>query len=357
MQLAVSRSFHNVRWQQGFSLVEMAIVLVIAATLVTMGLGALNAQLLSSNYSTTKKRQEAVKDALINYFGANHRLPCPNNPATGTLIDGNEVLPTLANGRCVPKFGVLPYATLGLPRSAAEDGWGNLFSYQVYDDSGTPPTCPGTGVSWGYQPCFGTGKSGGITVNEGTTSIATVVAIVISHGANGLGGWVVKGTQNAQPTQCEEAHNALFAGGCALTANTFYKGEHLGNDDVLAYLTANDIVIPLAKQESIKSATAQVAEDLETLKYEKIAAKQTASCAGSVAGNFGTDPWGSPYKVLEGPLSASYFPICVCSTMGLGAAPIPTAASCNAALPTTCQTITKGEFNAYLIKAGSPTCP
>ena len=134
---------------RGFTLVEMAVVVVIIAALLTLGLGALNAQLSSASYTTTKQRQAAIKDALIAYLGSNKRLPCPYAPTAGTAITG------LAPVAC-PPFGIVPFATLGIAREVAQDGWGNFFSYEVFAQA--TPVCPGGGIDWGNGNCFGAGK-------------------------------------------------------------------------------------------------------------------------------------------------------------------------------------------------------
>ncbi len=298
----------------GFSLIEMAIVLVIVMSVLTLGLGALSSIMTSSAHSETKARQTRIKDALTAYLGANKRLPCPNIPIAGTTVSGIE--DTLA-GACVSTFGVVPFTTLGLSRDVAEDGWGNLISYQVYVSTPTP-TCPGTGSDWSNKDCFGAGKTGGIQIMDGPvstpTTIATgVAAVLVSHGPNGLRAWGRQGTRNAAPTTCMEAHNSLFGTfiGCNLAANRFFKGEQSGNDDVVAFLPADDIFQTLSKQGAILSATAQVAEDLRTIAYQKMEEKALVGCAGAVS--TGTipplDPWGNAYVISN----LSGFPIQICS--------------------------------------------
>jgi type II secretory pathway pseudopilin PulG len=294
---------------RGFSLIEIAVVVAIMMTLLTLGLGLMNAQVNSSAVTVTKKRQEAIKDALIAYLGANKRLPCPYVPTSGTTVTGQAPAPACAG------IGIVPFATLGLGRDIAEDGWGNFFSYRVYADAPTP-TCPGPGWDWSNSDCFGEGKDGSnpsktaLTINDGTVASPTslfgqgvaVVAVVISHGANGLGAWAAQGTRNAAATTCEEAHNTFnltAPSGCTLTANTFYRGEQEGNDDVVAYLTAGEALQTLVKQGAIKSAAAQVSEDLQQL-FENAVDAKLKKCSSSLYQppfpSSPLDPWGEPYN-------------------------------------------------------------
>ena len=164
--MLISNDAHG---ERGFTLVELTIVLVIVATVLTMGLGAINAQLISANYASTKKRQDTIKDALIAYFGANLRLPCPNVPTVGTAIDGNQGVFHATQKRCDSAVGVIPFRELGLTREAAEDGWGNLLTYYVYQEA--TPACPGIGVSWGHKDCYGAGKTGAMSLRQDATVI------------------------------------------------------------------------------------------------------------------------------------------------------------------------------------------
>jgi prepilin-type N-terminal cleavage/methylation domain-containing protein len=62
---------------RGFTLIELSIVVVIISMLLSLGLGVLNAQLVSAAHSETKKRQAIVQDALTAYLGAHKRLALP----------------------------------------------------------------------------------------------------------------------------------------------------------------------------------------------------------------------------------------------------------------------------------------
>lgn len=371
----------------GFTLIEVAIVVAIMTILLTLGLSLMNAQLSSTAYTATKKRQEAVKDALIAYLGANRRLPCPYVPVAGTEVNGQASAQSGIPLAC-PAFGIVPFDTLGLSRDFGEDGWGNFFSYRVYTDS--PPNCP-TGWDWGNENCFGEGKDGinparsaqkisNGTVGTSTTITDKSIAVVISHGANGLGAWAAQGTRNVAPTTCEEAHNAVGAtplpAGCTPVSNIFYKGERDGNDDVVAYLTAAEVTQTLVKQGTIKSATAKANDDLQTLADTAIAQKRsnftnvsvlgiitisTTDCQATVdtgdmraALDSMLDPWGLRYEFAQ---HTSGFPICLFSTAGTTNSCTASSTTCSSASPVICKTLDKATFNAYLARAGAAGCP
>jgi prepilin-type N-terminal cleavage/methylation domain-containing protein len=220
---------------RGFTLIELSIVVVIISMLLSLGLGVLNAQLVSAAHSETKKRQAIIKDALTAYLGAHKRLPCPDVPnnthgATDTsqVTGAEDRTGGLATGDCSGNIGVVPYATLGLGRDVALDGWGNFMSYSIPAGSGT---CPGTGINWSLTDCFGAAKASPYSLFEGTVAAQTlaasnVLAIVISHGPNGFAAWGRQGSRNVLPSRCEEAHNAIATvPGVPSTANAFLQGR------------------------------------------------------------------------------------------------------------------------------------
>lgn len=129
----------------GFSLVELAIVVLIVSILLTMGLAAFSVQVDTVALSATQKKQETIKDALIAYLRTNRRLPCPETTAiAGNTPTGTETRLTANDPttQCASFWGTIPFATLGLSREAALDGYGNFFSYFV-SSSASPPSPTG----------------------------------------------------------------------------------------------------------------------------------------------------------------------------------------------------------------------
>lgn len=107
----------------GFSLIEVAIVLVIISVLVAIVAVPLATQLEQQRITETNKQLEIIKEALIGFTLANGRLPCPagSNSAGQESFCTNasaacgapiSVLP--AHGRCSSTNGFIPAAALGL---------------------------------------------------------------------------------------------------------------------------------------------------------------------------------------------------------------------------------------------------
>lgn len=308
----------------GFTLVELAVVLFLVGLMATLGLTALNAQMTMTSYSSTKKKQELIKDALIAYLGKNKRLPCPATTNDGLEKRDNTV--TAGNLNCTAVYGVLPYATLDLPKNVALDGWESFFSYAVTPNwtltySSATPVAGGTTTNIPANS-FSVGNAGAFVIKDrlpdaSTPSITTnAVVFVISHGKNGLGALSLKGTRKVSPPSgSDELTNVPASPWTAPSA--FFNREHsetaIGTygsfDDLAIWLSPNDLVYPLIKDGTLKSETAlqnQWTDQVASIKNAVIgymfSPSNTGSCAPPNSTNFAvlladngistTDPWG-----------------------------------------------------------------
>jgi prepilin-type N-terminal cleavage/methylation domain-containing protein len=189
--------------EQGFTLVELAMVLVIFSLLVggmLMGLGA-QRQVAESNES--QKRLAEIRDALIGFAVTNGRLPCPADPAlvTGSVGSGLEraAIAGGCTGGAAAVAGALPWATLGMQEL---DVWGRRVSYRVTGVFAQPIT---------GQAAFALNSAGDINIRAtaaGTLLAANVPAVVVAHGLNGFGAYLPTGAQMAASADADETENA-----------------------------------------------------------------------------------------------------------------------------------------------------
>jgi len=126
----------NLELQQGFSLVEMAIVLVILGFVMGALLLPLQAQRNQLAQSQTENTLETAKKALLGYAQSQGRLPCPATAnGTAAFPDDSAVSNPVAGGACAVQIGFLPAATLGIQptdtQGFALDAWGNRIRYGV----------------------------------------------------------------------------------------------------------------------------------------------------------------------------------------------------------------------------------
>lgn len=137
---------------RGFSLIELAIVLVIV-TLLIGGLAVpLTAQIQARRIAETKKTLEEAREAVLGYAmthpatapATNRHLPCPD-----TDDDGVENRDAVDPDACAAHSGWFPWVTLG---TAPQDAWGNRLRYGVVRDftrkdsgfsASSPPPPPG----------------------------------------------------------------------------------------------------------------------------------------------------------------------------------------------------------------------
>ena len=198
---------------RGFTLIEMAIVLMIVGLLLGGILVPLNAQMDQRNNSDTQKSLSEIRDALTGYVLANGYLPCPANPTDVTGVTSTAGIARTPPCTGASSTGVLPWATLGVNET---DAWGNRYTYRVtsdYADAISNPTYGGcTPSPIPTQASFGLCSVGNLNVWSSAaklTSVATnVPAVVISHGKNGAGAYTPQGVQLARGSSADELENS-----------------------------------------------------------------------------------------------------------------------------------------------------
>lgn len=188
--------------EAGFTLVELAIVLVIVALLIGGMLVPLSAQRDIQSTNEMQKQLAEIKEALLGFAAINGRLPCPANPAiaSGAAGAGIEYAPTAA-GCTTGLEGSMPWATLGLRET---DAWERRLSYRV--TAGYARLVP---VGQNASFTLASNGNNSILVTSGGTSLASNVPVVIlSHGKNGLRAFLSTGDQMAASTDGDEQENA-----------------------------------------------------------------------------------------------------------------------------------------------------
>lgn len=104
----------------GFSLTELAIVLLIVALLLGGMVMPLSAQMDLRNSSDTKKQLDEIKEVLLGFAAVNGRLPCPDTDTDPTTAGyGIEEASCSADAAVE---GFLPWKTLGVREF---DAWGS----------------------------------------------------------------------------------------------------------------------------------------------------------------------------------------------------------------------------------------
>jgi len=199
--------------QKGFTLVELAIVLVIVGLLVSAFLTPLSAQLDQSRNAAARRDLQEIKDVLLGFVVVNSRLPCPDTDGDGTEDACANTNATSSTG------GNLPWADLGLKST---DPWGRAYQYRVNNAFTTNflLTTVGTGAGI-IRVC---------TDNTcAFTESSNVPVLVFSLGKNG----------SALPVSLDEQENTDGDG--IFVSHDFSDGAN-AFDDLLVWVSSNLIM-------------------------------------------------------------------------------------------------------------------
>lgn len=224
----------------GFTLTELAMVLVIIALVLGGLLSPLATQVEARAVAETRRTMAEIKEALIGFAVLNGRLPCPAEAAVANTIVGAGLEAVDNNtGNCLRDAGVLPWATLGVSET---DAWGQRYSYRV-----TPAFA--RRVSPPQQAAFGLSTNGTLDVRSASVNGATVAGevpvVVVSHGRNGSGGFSTAGVQLPNGQIADEMDNQLTTAGTTM-ANTVFvsqaRAASTGFDDELIWIPRTILV-------------------------------------------------------------------------------------------------------------------
>lgn len=186
---------------QAFTLVEMAVVLVVVGLLMSLLLGPLVAQQQQKQIGDTKRQLEEIKEAVFGFAMANGRLPCPARPNTANGVED-----------CSLSVGVMPWSVLGVKEN---DAWGHRFTYYVTPYFSDPisacthvsatAACPDSPSSSSFA-IAAPGQGAILDTAGGSTVASNIPLIIVSHGPAGHGAYLQTGVQIAGGS-ADEAEN------------------------------------------------------------------------------------------------------------------------------------------------------
>lgn len=203
---------------RGFTLIELAIVMIIMGIMMTGFLQYYKVQMKRQIWLKTQENMATVQLAIDRFVAHNQRLPCPAQSIYDTSDTGfgretdcdtvtlQGVVDATGVADRVVRIGTVPARSLGIADSYAQDGWGRSFTFAV-----TRALATQTGWSTGNPY----NNSAIRLVDEKDEDILDPPAtyVLVSHGGNGAG--VVTPTGDIS--------------GCLLATR---EGENCNNDDV-----------------------------------------------------------------------------------------------------------------------------
>ena len=221
----------------GFTLIEIAIVLLIVSLLLGSILGPLASQERNRKINIAKTTLEEVHEALLGFAAINGYLPCPANPVfinPPAGVAGVEARVAGAGSDCSFEHGYVPHVALGLNgRFNADqifvDPWGSPYQYSLNNDA-----------NWEYAKSITFTSSSSFDVCStsacpaGSTLASGVVAVLFSRGPLGL-------AATASLDQLENTNGD----------NNFVSHEPREGavefDDIVLWLSNNELVLNLVK--------------------------------------------------------------------------------------------------------------
>ena len=221
----------------GFTLTELAVVLVITGLVLGGLLVPLSAQMDMRTTGETRRALSEIREALLGFAVVNGRFPCPAVASTASGVDGAGVEATHdVAGNCPTESGVLPWVTLGVSET---DAWGQRYSYRVTPEFSRKTLPPQNAAFDLTTP----GKLDVWSAAAGATNRAMIAsnlpAVIVSHGANGQGGFTRQGTPVPSGEVADEVDNQLTNNGTAMANMNFVSRERTagsGFDDEVAWI-------------------------------------------------------------------------------------------------------------------------
>ena len=243
--------------QTGFTLIELAIVFVIIAALLSYTFMPLRAQLETANIKQATAKLAEIEEALYGFSIANGRLPCPTIPGNNGIENPDTTVDHCAGNAAITGYiGFVPVSTLGIKGEVNCDGllvdpWGRPYMYSISNSnsSGNGDFVVFDGVRLGGGPTGVTPdlkvcNNLGINCTAASASYSTdeAVAVIFSMGTR----------QRANSTDEDEnaGEGAAMASTCGLPAypvggDSFYYTSHrielAGQefDDIVTWISPN----------------------------------------------------------------------------------------------------------------------
>jgi prepilin-type N-terminal cleavage/methylation domain-containing protein len=182
--------------KSGFSMVEMAIVLIVVSVAIGSGLLVVNRYSQTSKYTETRTKMKEILKAVKAYKTEYNNLPCPaaiqagpSNPYFGVgefNTDENKCnyVNTASSGENLGAYGYVPIANLGLTQAFMIDAWGNPIEYIILQEAASSDYF-NSPFQTGHEIAIYNYTDGGMVKDLAT--IEAIQILLISRGAKGEG--------------------------------------------------------------------------------------------------------------------------------------------------------------------------
>lgn len=186
---------------RGFSLVELAIVLIVVALISSGLLVSLSSQRNLAENKDAQQQQEIIVEAILGFAMSAGRLPCPADPTQATTAGaGSEEMQctpidcSTSDRICRIEHGVLPWRTLGLQET---DPWSSRLTYFVGREFSNPLTQAEKDNGLRVRFTLDTIGRANIQDGSGQAIASEIPAVIVSHGSRTAGGYLSSGSKLA----------------------------------------------------------------------------------------------------------------------------------------------------------------
>ena len=241
--------------QQGFTLIELAMVLFIVALILGGVLTPLSTRLEQANRKQAEEVLKEIKNSLVGYALVNGHLPCPDCPLSASanctaansndgLEDGLDAGGTIVARpnfkACTVQVGNVPWATLGVPEF---DPWGHRYVYsvdQTFADDTDGTGCATSTAGMSFALC----STGNMTVQDvnGNVIASQVPALILSYGADG------QAYGGTAPTSASEQENWWTDADGTFISNDYISDQF---DDLVQWITNPELMYRMVTAERL----------------------------------------------------------------------------------------------------------
>ncbi len=229
---------------EGFSLLEIAICLVVMGVMLGVGIPSFLQYLRYQRTLETKEKQEKILQSLGAFALQNGYIPLPADP----FAQGEDFGVAREAALNPPDMiGILPFKTLGLPESYAQEGFKRYFTYA----GGTPEThlrdelgsfC--TAKNFFAIQIFEKLSPTHVPFQRGSEEDPVVVTL-LSHGENGYGAYYGGGGSLRKLTEVsqkgkDERENASMKLSFVQRAFSSLRQDYF--DDMVVWVTRSNLM-------------------------------------------------------------------------------------------------------------------
>ena len=229
-------------FKNGFTLVELAIVLTITALLIGSYFAVYDRSTKKNSERITEERLDVIEKAILSYYNKNGVLPCPapinsTGAAIGAATDCSAGAVSGVTDFGQTRQGGVPIQELNLSPQYFIDGWNNRIGYTVIRDLST------TVNTFNNYSTVGTDitiiDDSGATYNQGETA----AFVIWSYGNKGEGATTLSGATPLSCTVNQDGENCDNDSTFRDQFKDFTNGSTSYYDDILKWKSLTQVKI------------------------------------------------------------------------------------------------------------------